>query len=61
MANSAIKNMGFIGAGAARRKPADAANGSDAILLCLSDATAIEAALFSEDGAMHSAIPELGM
>ena len=37
--------------------PAEAASGSDAVLLCLSDATAIETALFADQGVVHSASP----
>jgi 3-hydroxyisobutyrate dehydrogenase len=37
--------------------PAEAASGSDAVLLCLSDAIAIETALFSDQGVVHGAVP----
>jgi 3-hydroxyisobutyrate dehydrogenase len=48
----------LVTAGALRAaSPAEAASGSDAALLCLSDATAIETALFSDQGVVHGAIP----
>jgi 3-hydroxyisobutyrate dehydrogenase-like beta-hydroxyacid dehydrogenase len=37
--------------------PADAASGCDAVLLCLSDAPAVEAALFGGGGVAHAATP----
>jgi 3-hydroxyisobutyrate dehydrogenase len=52
------KSESLVTAGALRAaSPAEAASGSDAALLCLSDATAIETALFSDQGVVHSAIP----
>jgi 3-hydroxyisobutyrate dehydrogenase-like beta-hydroxyacid dehydrogenase len=37
--------------------PAEAASGADAVLLCLSDAKALETVLFSEQGVVHSEMP----
>jgi 3-hydroxyisobutyrate dehydrogenase len=47
----------LVAAGALRgTSPAEAASGCDAVLLCLSGVTAIEAALFSDQGVVHAAI-----
>src|SRR5271170_2704646 len=55
---TSAKSEPLVAAGALRAgSPAEAASGSDAALLCLSDASAIEAALFSNQGVVHSAIP----
>jgi 3-hydroxyisobutyrate dehydrogenase len=48
----------LVAAGASRADtPADAASGFDAVLLCLSDAAAVEAALFGAGGVAQASIP----
>jgi 3-hydroxyisobutyrate dehydrogenase len=48
----------LVAAGAVHAaSPAEAASGCDAVLLCLSDVAAIEAALFSEHGVVNGAVP----
>jgi 3-hydroxyisobutyrate dehydrogenase len=52
------KSEPLLSAGALHAaSPAEAASGSDAVLLCLSDATAVETVLFSDQGVAHGAIP----
>jgi 3-hydroxyisobutyrate dehydrogenase len=48
----------LVAAGALRAdSPADSAGGCDAVLLCLSDAPAVEAALFGDGGVADAALP----
>jgi 3-hydroxyisobutyrate dehydrogenase len=50
-----VEPLAALGAQDAQ-SPAEAASGADALLVCLSDAAAVEAALFSSQGVIRSAV-----